>query len=62
VLLDEPQPADVERDRLEGVLTAALARANRMGALATQFKGDWEGLPTLAELERMEAGQAEVSR
>jgi 2-dehydro-3-deoxygluconokinase len=27
------------------VLKAALSRANFMGALATQYKGDWEGLP-----------------
>lgn len=61
-LLDEPHPLEIGPDRLPAALKAALDRANRMGALATQFKGDWEGLPTLAELERMEAGQIEVSR
>ena len=36
----------------EARLGDALARANLMGALAVQYKGDWEGLPKLRELER----------
>jgi 2-dehydro-3-deoxygluconokinase len=44
------------------VLTQALRRGNRMGSIAVQFRGDWEGLPSLAELERDEAGQSPVTR
>ncbi len=44
------------------VLKRALWRANLLGALATQIRGDWEGLPTLQEVRRIEAGQAEVTR
>jgi 2-dehydro-3-deoxygluconokinase len=44
------------------VLERALTRANLLGALATQFRGDWEGLPRLEEVRRLEAGQSEVSR
>lgn len=44
------------------VLTQALHRGNRMGSIAVQFRGDWEGLPSLAELERYEAGQPPVTR
>ncbi|NBD27304.1 sugar kinase [Paenibacillus glycinis] len=40
----------------------ALARANLMGALAVQYKGDWEGLPKLRELERMLAGRQSATR
>jgi 2-dehydro-3-deoxygluconokinase len=43
-------------------LPKALRRGCILGALATQFNGDWEGLPTLAELEAIEAGQTEVIR
>lgn len=57
-LLDEEAPFPIS----EEVLTAALSRANAMGALATQFRGDWEGLPTRAELERVLAGQREIRR
>ena len=39
-----------------------LSRANISGALATQFQGDWEGLPTLAEVQQIEAGQSGISR
>ncbi|MDF2440574.1 MAG: 2-dehydro-3-deoxygluconokinase [Abditibacteriota bacterium] len=48
-----------------GVRTAlqrALRRANVLGALATQFAGDWESLPQRDELEAMEAGSALVTR
>ena len=40
-------------------LQAALERGNVMGALIIQHRGDWEGLPTLGELHRVqtEAGQ-----
>jgi 2-dehydro-3-deoxygluconokinase len=62
VLLDEPSPVDLPTDRRETVLKGALDRANLMGALATQFKGDWEGLPTLEELRRIEARAEAVTR
>jgi 2-dehydro-3-deoxygluconokinase len=43
-------------------LEKALIRANTLGALATQFKGDWEGIPTLEELNRILLGKAIVTR
>lgn len=43
-------------------LQRALRRANVMGALATQFAGDWESLPRRAELEAIEAGTTIVTR
>lgn len=43
-------------------LPACLSRANLTGALATQFQGDWEGLPTLKEVQQIEAGQSGISR
>lgn len=43
-------------------LKAALARANLMGALATQYRGDWEGLPKLSEVERFLSGGRETTR
>ncbi len=43
-------------------LHKCLSRANLTGALATQFHGDWEGLPTLAEVEQIEAGQSSIAR
>ncbi|WEK53734.1 MAG: sugar kinase [Candidatus Cohnella colombiensis] len=46
----------------EGSMTNALARGNLMGALATQFKGDWEGLPRKDELERLLSGKGEITR
>lgn len=45
--------------RLEGrEVAAAVARGNRIGALQVQVPGDMEGLPTRAELDRLEAGGA----
>jgi 2-dehydro-3-deoxygluconokinase len=44
------------------VLLHALRRANLLGALATQFPGDWEALPRRAEVERLEAGMGLISR
>jgi 2-dehydro-3-deoxygluconokinase len=43
-------------------LEKALARANILGALATQFKGDWEGIPTLEELNIITQGKDVVMR
>jgi 2-dehydro-3-deoxygluconokinase len=40
----------------------ALERANFMGALATQYKGDWEGLPKREELTRLLEGGKEITR
>jgi 2-dehydro-3-deoxygluconokinase len=39
-----------------------LQRANAIGAMVTQYRGDWEGLPTLEEVERFISGMAHVSR
>jgi 2-dehydro-3-deoxygluconokinase len=47
---------------LHSSLQRALRRGNIMGALATQFRGDWEALPKLEELERIEAGQEQIAR
>lgn len=55
---DAPHPVTIN----PFVLQRALQRANLMGALATQFRGDWEGLPTLAELSRIEAGESHITR
>jgi hypothetical protein len=30
--------------------------------VATQFRGDWESLPKLDELQRLEAGQEQIAR
>jgi 2-dehydro-3-deoxygluconokinase len=43
-------------------LQRALQHANIMGAMATQFRGDWEALPTWAQLENIISGQSEVTR
>lgn len=43
-------------------LSLALKKANMMGALATQFKGDWEGLPGKDELDRLLSGAIIVTR
>jgi 2-dehydro-3-deoxygluconokinase len=53
---------DWEPERLKAYMPQALERANVYGALATQFKGDWEGLPRLAELERLLQGKRQVTR
>ncbi|HEX7057005.1 MAG TPA: sugar kinase [Bacilli bacterium] len=54
---------DTEIGRLtEETLTAALTRGNLLGSMATQFRGDWEGLPTLAEVERRLAGGKDRTR
>jgi 2-dehydro-3-deoxygluconokinase len=43
-------------------LKESLTRANTLGALATQFRGDWEGIPKLEELNALVSGKAEVKR
>jgi 2-dehydro-3-deoxygluconokinase len=43
-------------------LLRALTRGNFMGSLATQYKGDWEGLPKRDELLRLLSGGKEVTR
>lgn len=52
--LDPPQQTEQ--------LHTALKRANVMGAIATQFRGDWEGLPKLEELELILSGTQQVTR
>lgn len=45
---------------LEGrTLPEAVARGNRIGALAVQVIGDSEGLPTRAQLDALEAQEAQ---
>lgn len=44
------------------LLQKMLHTANVMGALAVQFRGDWEGLPTKAELHRYLSGIGAVTR
>ncbi|WP_078429240.1 sugar kinase [Alkalihalobacterium alkalinitrilicum] len=39
-----------------------LQRANAIGAMVTQYRGDWEGLPTLEEVESFISGRVAVSR
>jgi 2-dehydro-3-deoxygluconokinase len=58
VLLDKESLHNVSTSTLQ----RALRRGNIMGALATQFRGDWESLPKLEELERIEAGQEQIAR
>lgn len=41
---------------------ARLARANRVGAFAVASHGDWEGLPTRAELTLLDEGTGDVVR
>lgn len=44
------------------LLQKAAVRGNLMGALAVQFKGDWEGAPTLQELISFEQGDKTYQR
>ncbi len=49
-------------EALRDLLPDSLSRANLLGALATQWKGDWEGSPRLDEVNRLLAGQSGVTR
>ncbi|MCQ4087100.1 sugar kinase [Saccharibacillus sp. JS10] len=60
VLLDYREQIEGGLD--EAHLHEALRRANLLGSMATQFKGDWEGLPTLAEVNDILGGQKSVTR
>ncbi|SDN87979.1 sugar kinase [Alkalicoccus daliensis] len=60
VLLEEEQPFQLSS--LEKSVPKAMRRAVVMGALATQFKGDWEGSPTLAELESFSGESQHITR
>lgn len=55
VLLDLENVSD--REKLIEVIPEASRRANVMGALATQFKGDWEGAPDLDEVNSVIKGK-----
>ncbi len=56
-LLDQPsEPSFIS------TIQSALNRGNIMGALAVQYKGDWEGLPTLREIESLASGQDLITR
>lgn len=46
----------------EALLKQALQRANVLGALATQFRGDWEGTPTLGEVNNLLKGEQSLTR
>jgi len=46
----------------EARLKLALSRANLLGALATQYRGDWEGMPKLDEVLRFQSGARETTR
>mgnify|MGYP001953967410 CR=1 FL=1 len=59
-LLDEECPLD--EHVLQQSLSKALRRANVLGALATQFKGDWEGIPFLDEVEHLMQGKETIKR
>lgn len=39
-----------------------LQRANAVGALVVQYRGDWEGMPTLEEVESFISGRITISR
>jgi 2-dehydro-3-deoxygluconokinase len=56
------QSLSAESSAIGAKLELALQRANLLGALATQFKGDWEGLPTLAEVQRILDGTKIITR
>lgn len=60
ILLNENDP--LNEKVLEDGLPTALKQANLLGALATQFKGDWEGLPSSHEVERYMRGEQQVTR
>lgn len=56
VLLDGDHPYSSD------LIRRALQRANTMGALATQYIGDWEGLPALSEMANLEQGRKDITR
>jgi 2-dehydro-3-deoxygluconokinase len=57
------EDADLDPARLDAeTFHRALERANLMGALATQFKGDWEGLPALQDLDLIQSGLRKITR
>jgi len=58
--LEESKP--LETGLSEEVLLEALTRGCALGALATQFRGDWEGLPRRGELEDFLTGRETVRR
>ncbi|OAB36023.1 hypothetical protein [Paenibacillus glacialis] len=51
-----------ESDELHKSSAHRLEHANVYGALATQFQGDWAGLPKLTELELMLQGKKQTTR
>ena len=64
LLLDVPNlKSDLETiGNIRDVVGMAIERGNRLGALTVQFKGDWEGLPTLKNLLALEEGEERISR
>jgi 2-dehydro-3-deoxygluconokinase len=55
-ILGEYAPAEAD------LFHKALHTANAMGALATQYRGDWEGLPKRDELDRILSGGRDITR
>ncbi|MFF2889108.1 sugar kinase [Paenibacillus sp. NPDC057967] len=60
-LLKERNHGDLIAPHLEH-LTQMLRTANELGSLAVQFRGDWEGMPTCEEVQRLQSGTVEVTR
>jgi 2-dehydro-3-deoxygluconokinase len=60
VILDEKDP--LQPEILLNSMSKALKRANIMGALATQYKGDWEGIPNLREIHQITKGEEMITR
>ena len=65
LLLDMPNlkgELETTVGNIRDVVGMAIERGNRLGALTVQFKGDWEGLPTLMNLLALEEGEERISR
>ncbi|QKS69727.1 sugar kinase [Paenalkalicoccus suaedae] len=60
VLLQEREP--LNSSILKNLIPTAATRANAMGALATQYKGDWEGNPSVSELTHFMEGTQGTTR
>ena len=60
-LLHELLKGDMHSIKIEQ-LEAALITANTMGAYATQFQGDWEGAPTVEELNDLLGKEVLIDR
>lgn len=62
-LLDHHEQLQADSLNLEPeFLSQLLKMGNALGAFAVQYRGDWEGLPTRLELNRLLTGEADVTR